>query len=264
MVTDATAISPYNYQTTTVTGGSTLTVKFPDSSWFGGSTRTTTVSETTTSFAIPPGSLTYPEPPTGDSQWTSTVDEVSDYGTSTYTGSFSTNTSQNWSVLVLNQAIVNVTAGYTANWQCTETVAFSLFADVQPILTDPDDGEALLINDVKSVNLSEAIDGVVPIGHPAGRSYIATPRGNQSLEHLIALARANLMKRSRVVEIAFAPKLARMPEITLRKNALLIEPRVGEATGKIIGYSLGLEARRPGQLRGPDRLRDRPRRLAGR
>ena len=110
------------------------------------------------------------------------------------------------------------------------------------ILTDPEDGEALRIDDISSVNLSEPIGGGdVPIGDPRRRSYIATERGNQSLEHLIALARAHLMKRARVVEIAFAPKLARMPEITLRKNAFLIEPRVGEALGKIIGYSLALD-----------------------
>jgi hypothetical protein len=109
------------------------------------------------------------------------------------------------------------------------------------VLTDPDDGEALVINDIKSVNLSEPIsDGSVPIVDPRRRSYIATERGNRSLEHLIALARAHLLQRARVVEIAFAPKLARMAEITLRKNAFLIEPRVGEALGKIIGYSLAL------------------------
>jgi hypothetical protein len=136
---------------------------------------------------------------------------------------------------------VTLRAGYSAARQCTERVSFSLFADVQPILTDPEDGEALLINDVKSVNLSEAIGGVIPIGDPARRSYIATARGNLSLEHLIALARANLLKRSRVVEITFAPKLVRMPEITLRKNGFLIEPRVGEATGKIIGYKIALD-----------------------
>jgi hypothetical protein len=112
---------------------------------------------------------------------------------------------------------------------------------VQPILTDPEDGEALRIDDIKSVNLSEPLGGVIPIGDPARRSYIATARGNQSIEHLIALARANLLKRSRVVEIAFAPKLERICEVTLRKNCFLIEPRVGEATGKIIGYSVALD-----------------------
>ena len=240
VVADATAISPFDYQTTTTTGGSTLTVKFPDTSWFGPSSFTTTYTETTTDFAKPSGSLAYMEQPVDNISLTNAVDTVSDYGTSTYVSSYSRNFSQAASVLVLNQAIVTLKAGYTAGRQCTEKVSFSLFAAVQSILTDPEDGEALRIDDIKSVNLSEAIGGMVPIEDPARRSYIATARGNQSLEHLIALARANLMKRARVVEIAFAPKLARMPEISLRKNAFLIEPRIGEATGKIIGYSVAL------------------------
>ena len=75
----------------------------------------------------------------------------------------------------------------------------------------------------------------------ARRSYIATPRGNQSLEYLLAVARAHLMKRARVVEITVAPKLERMPEVTLRKNCFVTEPRIGEALGKIIGYSIALD-----------------------
>ena len=128
-------------------------------------------------------------------------------------------------------------AGYTAERPYTERISFSLVADVQPILTDPEDGEALRIDDIRSVNLTEG--GM--IGDPRRRSYLATERGNRSLEHLILLARAHLMKRARAVEITFAPKLARMPEVTLRKNAFLIEPRVGEALGKIIGYSIALD-----------------------
>jgi hypothetical protein len=129
-------------------------------------------------------------------------------------------------------------AGYNAERQCTEKVSFTLFADVQSILTDPEDGEALRIDDIRSINLS---GNEMQIGDPRRRSYIATERGNRSLEHLIALARAHLMKRARVVEIAFEPKLARMPEVTLRKNAFVAEPRIGEATGKIIGYSVALD-----------------------
>jgi hypothetical protein len=49
------------------------------------------------------------------------------------------------------------------------------------------------------------------------------------------------MKRARVVEITFAPKLSRMPEITLRKNASLTEPRIGVALGKIVHYSIALD-----------------------
>ena len=150
--------------------------------------------------------------------------------------------SQSWSrsTVVAQWIKPTLVAGYKAERQCTERVSFSLIADVQPILTDPEDGEALRIDDIRSINLSTE-EGASPIiDDPRRRSYIATARGNQSLEHLIALARAHLMKRSRVVEISFAPKLARMPEVTLRKNGFLAEPRIGEATGKIIGYSVAL------------------------
>jgi hypothetical protein len=157
-----------------------------------------------------------------------------------YTSSSSYSSSWTESYFAMQAFQPKLVAGWIAHRQCTERVTFSLFADVQPILTDPEDGEALRIDDVRSVNLSDPEEGT-PIGDPRRRSYIATARGNQSIEHLIALARAKLMMRARVVEIAFAPKLARMPEITLRKNAFLAEPRVGEATGKIIGYSVALD-----------------------
>ena len=65
-------------------------------------------------------------------------------------------------------------AGYTAERQCTERVSLSLFADVQPILTDPEDGEALRIDDIRSVNLSDprkgrrsAIRGGDPTSRPS-------------------------------------------------------------------------------------------------
>jgi hypothetical protein len=154
--------------------------------------------------------------------------------------SISHNHSENSSLIAMQYIRATLIAGYKAARQCTERVSFTLFADVQPILTDPEDGEALRLESIRSVNLSSGED-LAPIIDPRRRSYIATERGNQSIEHLIALARAHLMKRARVVEITFAPKLARMPEVTLRKNAFLAEPRVGEATGKIIGYSVALD-----------------------
>jgi hypothetical protein len=222
-----------SYETNTTTSGSDVTVIFPDSSWFGASTTHTTTQETRTDFFPPGGSLSFSQTQKETTSWKTSLELTG--------SSLSYSLSRTASILVLHHAVVTLTAGYSANRPCTEKVSLSLIADVQPILTDPEDGESLRIDDIKSVNLSEAIDGVIPIGDPARRSYIATERGNGSVEHLIALARANLMKRARVVEIAFVPKLARMPEVTLRKNAFLAEPRVGEALGKIIGYSLALD-----------------------
>ena len=202
--------------------------------WGDGESTRATATETRSSFSYPPGSFGVGDGSYTDN-WSASYD---DEGNGT---GISRSTSQVSSILPLHHITPTLVAGYKAERQCTEFVSFSLFSDIQSILTDPEDGEALRIDNIRSVNLTEAIDGEQPIGDPRRRSYIATERGNRSLEHLIALARAHLMKRARAVEITFAPKLSRMPEITLRKNAFLAEPRVGEAVGKIIGYSMSLD-----------------------
>jgi hypothetical protein len=234
-VASSTADDLFAKSSGSVTGGSTNIVSYQ-----GEQAHTTTYTETNSSSSDggigvgPGGPGTYQE----DIKVTYSTDGDG----SRYQSSFSRNFSSNQTGIALQAIRPTLVAGYTAERKCTERVAFSLFADVQSILTDPEDGEALRIDDVRSVNLSESIDGgELPIGDPRRRSYIATERGNRSVEYLIVLARAHLMKRARVVEIAFAPKLSRMPEITLRKNGFLIEPRVGEALGKIIGYSVGLD-----------------------
>ena len=244
IASEAMAYSAYNYQTKSTTTSSSYKTIFPDTSWFGPSTLSTTSTATTTSFDEPPGSQVLDR--TVSDTWSVTLAQEGDEFTeSSYVSSYSRNYSEQATILALQYTAVTLIAGYSAARQCTEQVSFSLYADVQHVLTDPDDGEALLINDVNSVNLSEMIgegdDAYVPIGDTRRRSYIATDRGNRSVEHLIALARAHLMQRARVVEIAIAPKLSRMPEITLRKNAFVVEPRIGEALGKIIGYSLALD-----------------------
>src|SRR6185503_17935043 len=114
--------------------------------------------------------------------------------------STSRNYATSYSALVIQSIKATLVASYVAERQCTEQVSLTLFADVQPILTDPEDGEALRIDDIRSINLSEVIDGAPPIiDDPRRRSYIATERGNRSVEHLIAYARALLMKRARVI-----------------------------------------------------------------
>jgi hypothetical protein len=233
-VAEATSRELYDISVQTATWGSDMTVK-----WWDGETSHVTVNETKSHLAqSPPGSMPVAGMVTTD-QTDIKYAKDPDSGVR-YTASVSRQVQSTSGVLPLHHVAPTLRAGYTAARGCTELVSFSLVADVQHVLTDPEDGEALRIDDVRSVNLSEAIGAELPIGDPRRRSYIATARGTQSLEHLIALARAHLMKRARVVEIAFAPKLARMPDITLRKSAFLVEPRIGEATGKIIGYSLAL------------------------
>jgi hypothetical protein len=238
-VAESSAQELFDYTLTSTTSGSTSIVK-----WGDGDTSNTTFRETKSSFSVRAGpiiQLGYAGAPKDEIK----VTYSKDGDDRIYASAYSRNYSSEGSVIGLQAIRASLIAAYAANRPCTEVVTFTLFADVQPILTDPDDGEALSISDVKSVNLSEPIGegtaAYVPMGDVRRRSYISTARGNQSLEHLIALARANLMKRARAVEITFAPKLSRMPEITLRKSAFLAEPRVGEALGKIIGYSIALD-----------------------
>jgi hypothetical protein len=234
---EATARAVYGLDVLNHEESSTVTMN-----WWDGAKTSVSFSLSYTFIVPPPGTINYGGRTTNQSSSTTwAYDEFGRQYVSSHNSSLSTETA----TLPLNHTEATLLAGYTAERPCTELVSFSLFADVQPILTDPEDGEAMRLDDIRSVNLSETIgegtDAYLPIGDPRRRSYIATERGNQSLEHLIALARAHLMKRARVVEITFVPPLSRMPEITLRKNAFLVEPRVGEALGKIIGYSLALD-----------------------
>jgi hypothetical protein len=232
IVAEATAYDLYDWTVKTNTSSSTLIIKDGDS------TSTSTVTSSNSYVGSYAGTHAQIPAMTTQDSWQVSYSKDGEGGT--YVSSFSRNFQAVGAVIAEQSIRATLVAGYTAQRPYTETVTFSLFADVQPILTDPNDGEALLLNNIKSVNLSNPAEGT-PIGDARRRSYIATDRGNRSLEYLICLARANLMKRARVVEITCVPKLERMCEITLRKNAHLLEPRIGEATGKIIGYSVALD-----------------------
>jgi hypothetical protein len=226
-VAEASATPVYDLEVQTKTNGGGLTLEDGDS------TASVRWSETKTFLPVEPPGIQYKE-----------IVAKQEY-TSTYGDGDNASLSSSWSsvrhLLPLQFTRPTMLAAYTADRGCVERVSILMVADVQNIMTEPEDGEALRVTDIKSANLSEPIDGVIPIGDVRRRSYITTARGNQSIEHLIALGRAHLMKRSRVVEISFAPKLERMSEITLRKSVFLAEPRVGEALGKVIGYSISLD-----------------------
>lgn len=136
----------------------------------------------------------------------------------------------------------NLTFGYDVSRQRTEHVRFTLKANVQPIVTLPGEDEALKL-DISSVDVGEPLPSTeVPIVDVLRRSYFPTTRGLQSLEYLIALARSNLLIRSRAVEVEFQCRFERAVTLSCRKNARLFDHRLpgGEALGKIIKYSFGV------------------------
>lgn len=118
-----------------------------------------------------------------------------------------------------------------------ETVEFTLESDMQAVVTMPGDDEALIVK-LNSVDVGEAIDGVRPIGDLRSRSFLPSDRGRLALEHLIAIARSNLLIRARAVSIEFACEFERALELSCRKNVLLHDPRIpgGQALGKIVSY----------------------------
>ena len=136
-----------------------------------------------------------------------------------------------------------MTLTYEASRDRKEHARFTLSTDVQDIITLAEDADVLSLTlDSQDVG-AEVAGEPAPIGYLCRRSYLPTDRGLCSLEYLIALARANLLIRSRCVEITFACTFERAIELSCRKNARLADDRLpgGQALGKIINYKFGLD-----------------------
>lgn len=125
----------------------------------------------------------------------------------------------------------------------TEQLTFTLATNVQPIVTLPGQDEIALL-DISGNALDEPADGVaadqLPIQDVRRNEYFSTSRGRSSIEYLIHRARAQLMLRSRAVQIEFECRMERAAELSCRKSAELFDHRLpgGSAVGKIIGYAI--------------------------
>jgi hypothetical protein len=138
-------------------------------------------------------------------------------------------------------------ADYEVSRQRTETISFSVDADVQQIVAEPRE-EQLLTIALSSSQVGSFIDGdaspgfTQPIGDVRRPSYFLTDRGKQSLESLIVLCRARLLARARCVtltrEVAFDAAVG----LSCRHSMTFTDDRIpgGGATGKIVSYSLAL------------------------
>lgn len=135
---------------------------------------------------------------------------------------------------------------YDVSRQRKETITFTLEADCQAILTEPEDEEVLVINVGGNAD-EEGVDDQnsdnphgIPIGDVRRRAYLPTARGRQSLEYLIALARGAILERSRAVDITVSIPFHDALDLTCRKNVRVVDARLpgGEAVGKVIGYEI--------------------------
>lgn len=114
----------------------------------------------------------------------------------------------------------------------TEVMTFSVAADVQPLLADPGDSDAI------SINVSAAdVDSY--IGSVARPRYFSTDRGVQSMEYLVMRARAALLARARAVEVSVEVDFDTAAALSCRKSASLTDDRLpgGIVAGKVKSYS---------------------------
>lgn len=144
----------------------------------------------------------------------------------------------------LGYARASLMAQYDRAVEYGQVVQFTLTCDMQKIITLASEDQVLLLNISANKVTDVTADGSIPLPDARARDYINTARGRQSVEHLILVARANLIIRSRAVKISFevADFVAGL-DFTLRKGAFIHDPRLpgGTAGGKVVAYSFSLD-----------------------
>jgi phage tail protein X len=133
---------------------------------------------------------------------------------------------------------------YDVTRRRTEVLRFTLTADTQAFIADPDDMEPLNLT-LSSDLVGEPVDAeeALPIGSRLRRAYFSTERGRQSVEYLVTVCRARLRARARAVQIRGVTSLANGVDFSCRKSLRVEDARLpgGAATGKIISYALALD-----------------------
>lgn len=120
-----------------------------------------------------------------------------------------------------------------------EDIYIAVRADVQPVLASltldqKDLTESLSINsrDLVEVKVLTVYSSV----------YFATPRGQQSIQYLLLIARAHLLAKSRVVSVEWECPFATLVNMnpSCRKNATIDDPRLPGSivNGKIVSYGM--------------------------
>ena len=133
---------------------------------------------------------------------------------------------------------------YSAVRRRVETITVTLDADVQALQSEPDEAGVEYLSFATN-DLSEPIDstGSAPIIDVRRRQYLPTDRGLESLDYLFAVAATRIMARSRTVQIGAAIRFQTAIALSCRMGATIVDARLpgGTATGKIVGYSFGVD-----------------------
>lgn len=146
-------------------------------------------------------------------------------------------------VAQLGYGVPTLSLTYAAGREFAQIVTFTMQTDQQSIVTLPGEDEGMVIA-LSANNVSgPTYDMTIPIVNPQRRNFIHTARGLQAVEHLLLLARANLIARSRAVEITIKSEWRQiLRALSLRKSARIFDHRLpgGVALGKITKVALSL------------------------
>lgn len=131
---------------------------------------------------------------------------------------------------------------YDADRDYSEVVTFKLNAAVQPIVTLPGEDESILMT-INANAVSDFIGDEIPIGSVKRRTFINTERGQQALQHLVMIARANIASKARAISVGFTTDMLTGLDFTLRKNVLIHADKLpgGQAAGKVKSVRLSLD-----------------------
>jgi hypothetical protein len=146
-------------------------------------------------------------------------------------------------IVPIGYGVPTLVVSYGAKRDLAEVVHFKLVTDMQPLVTLADGTEALAIA-ISANKVSDLTYGnYIPIGDVRSRNFATSPRGQLAVEHLILLARANLVIRARAVKVTFQCALLDGINATLRKGALVHDHRLPgqQAGGKIVSYQFQLD-----------------------
>lgn len=152
--------------------------------------------------------------------------------------SFSRNRS---AMLVRRQQIsTQLVLGIDADRDLKDNVSLLLTSDLQPVLDDPAEAEPFETIELSTNDIADDCEDDPAIGNAGRAEYATTDRGLQSIQYMIARARAKLILGSRVVSVTWDCPFAKAVNLSCRMNAQIFDDRIpGEAAfGKIVSYGL--------------------------
>jgi len=132
----------------------------------------------------------------------------------------------------------------------TESVTFTMTADLQAILTLPDPAPTAPANPIETpgADVGAPIVGeggtiaeaAPPIGDTTLANYYPTPRGILSLENRLLWARAQLRQGARIAQASWTIPFERAINLSCRKSARMIWKNFpgGQIEGKITAYQI--------------------------